>query len=44
MLQRRVRRPTADAGGELPEEVIDQLWDDVARLEAWLGVDRLWDR
>ena len=37
------RRPPADAGGEIPEDVLTELWADVGRLEEWLGRE-LWQR
>lgn len=43
-LQRAPSRPPADSRAELPGAVVDQLWADVERLEAWLGVDELWER
>lgn len=43
-LTRLGRRPGAEADAELPEPVLAELWADVARLEAMLGVGRLWER
>ena len=42
-LQQASRRPGAATDGEIPDEVLTALWEDVARLEAWLG-RQLWQR
>ncbi len=31
----------ADSDGPIPDAMLDQLWDDVGRLERWLGHE-LW--
>ena len=43
VLQHVGQRGSADADGELPDAVVTRIWDDVSRLEDWLG-RRLWKR
>ncbi len=44
ILARVTRRTPATTVLDVPIWVLDQLWTDVRRLEAWLGTDLLWER
>lgn len=34
----------ADSKRPVPPELLTEMWEDIARLEAWLGVTQLWPR